>query len=70
MVKSSMSDSEWTKEEERKFKLEIKEFFDRKLGSALKKVRNPLKVGNEIGDILEKSDKKVVKIVAPRAVKK
>ncbi|PIQ86409.1 MAG: hypothetical protein COV74_04945 [Candidatus Omnitrophica bacterium CG11_big_fil_rev_8_21_14_0_20_45_26] len=56
--------------QENEFKDVINKFFDNKLKSALKKPNNPLEVGNNIAMILKKSDKEVVKIVAPRAVRK
>ncbi len=62
--------SAWDKNQEGKHKIIIEKFFSRKLKSALKRSKNPLQVGDDIATILEKSDKEVVKIVTPRAIRK
>lgn len=65
-----MNNSNWDKKQEAEFKQVIRKFFDDKIDSVLKKTKNPLKIGNDLANLLKKSDKDVVKIITPRAVKK
>ncbi|MFH1161671.1 MAG: BsaWI family type II restriction enzyme [Candidatus Jorgensenbacteria bacterium] len=65
-----MKNNNWNKDRESEFKDIIKKFFDDKLKDALKGTKNPLQVGNNLSNILKNSDKDVVKIITPRAVRK
>jgi len=65
-----MKNNNWNKNQEREFKETIKKFFDAKISEALKGAKNPLRVGDDLSDILKRSDEDVVKIITPRAVRK
>lgn len=65
-----MENKNWDKNQESEFKVIIKKFFDKKISDALKKTRNPLMVGDNLADLMRNSDKDVVKIITPRAVRK
>jgi len=65
-----MSVKNWDKNQEEDFKKIIKEFFDEKIDSVLKKSNNLLEIGDDLATILKNSDEDVVKLVTPRAVKK
>lgn len=65
-----MNNQNWNKNQESEFKGIIKDFFDKKIISALSSFDNPIVVGNELATILKDSDEDVVRIVTPRAVKK
>lgn len=65
-----MTKDNWDKNQESEFKDVIRKFFDNKIDSVLQKARYPLKVGDNLGEILKDSDGDVVKLITPRAVKK
>lgn len=65
-----MENSNWNKNQESEFKEIIKKFFDSKINDALKGTQNPLQIGDGLSDLLKNSDKDVVKIITPRAVRK
>ena len=65
-----MKNNNWNKERESEFKDIIKKFFNDKISNALKGTKNPLQVGDNLSNILKNSDKDVVKIITPRAVRK
>jgi len=68
-IRAVMSNQNWDKSKEAEFKSFIKEFFERKIDSYLKK-KNALLVGNDTASILKNSDKEVAKLVIRRAVRK
>ena len=65
-----MEKANWNKSQESEFKDVIKKFFDDKISVALKEARNPLQIGDTLSDLLKNSDKEVVRIITPRAVRK
>lgn len=65
-----MKNNNWSKNQESEFKDIIKKFFDGKISGALEKTKNPLHIGDMLSDLLKNSDKNVVKIITPRAVRK
>lgn len=65
-----MGNSNWSKDQESEFKEVIRDFFDKKIGDALEKIEDPLRVGDSLADLLKNSDEDVVKIITPRAVRK
>lgn len=62
--------SSWDTKQEEKFKETIQRFFSDKIEGALRKSDNPLKVGDDLANLLKNSDEDVVRIVTPRAVRK
>lgn len=65
-----MESNNWNKSQESEFKEIIKKFFDVKISDALRRAQNPLQIGDGLADLLKNSDKDVVKIITPRAVRK
>lgn len=65
-----MENKNWNKNQESEFKTIIKKFFDDKISIALKGAKNPLRIGDELANLLKNSDHDVVKIITPRAVSK
>lgn len=65
-----MNNSNWDKIKEVEFKDLIKKFFEEKIGKELNGVKDILKVGDILSDILKNSDQDVVKMIIPRAISK
>jgi len=65
-----MENNNWNKSQENEFKKIIKKFFDDKISDALEGTKNPLQIGDDLSGLLKNSDKDVVKIITPRAVRK
>jgi len=65
-----MNKNNWGTKQEEKHRKAVKAFFGKKIKKSLKGAKQPIKVGNSLGDILKKSDKDVVKMITPRAVTK
>ncbi|MEK7500981.1 MAG: BsaWI family type II restriction enzyme [Patescibacteria group bacterium] len=65
-----MKNSNWNRKQESEFKEVIKKFFDDKISAALNGNKNPLQVGDGLSNLLKNSDKDVVKMITPRAVRK
>ncbi len=63
-------EAEWTKAEEAKWKQQIKELFASKLSEAYAQYRDPLEVGNHLGEILRSVELDAVRLVVPRAARK
>jgi hypothetical protein len=60
----------WTQKEEDNWKKSKEIFFDKKLEQALKRYKNPLVTGDNLGWLLRDSEKEAVDLTTPRAVKK
>ena len=65
-----MPKNNWTQKEENNWKVSKEEFFDNKLKKAFKRYKNPLVVGDKLGQLLRDSEKEAVDLTTPRAVKK
>ncbi|MCY3973054.1 MAG: BsaWI family type II restriction enzyme [Candidatus Dadabacteria bacterium] len=61
---------DWNDALEKEFKETIRKYFASRIDEHLEGARNYSEVGNKLGQILKDSDKDIVKIVTPRAVKK
>lgn len=65
-----MLQNNWTKKEEDNWKKSKERFFDKKLEKSLKRYKNPLVTGDNLGRLLRDSEKEAVDLTTPRAVKK
>jgi len=60
----------WDNALEKEFKETIRNYFDNKINEYLENSENYIEVGNNLAYILKSSEEDIVKIIAPRAVKK
>lgn|SRR3989338_888042 len=60
----------WSRKSEDSWKRRKEDFFDKQLERALKMHKNPLVIGDKLGQILRDSEKEAVNLTTPRAIKK